>query len=350
MMIMLHMLSVLGSRRLLAPLALAFLLCGCAAGKLRPDEQQRMAGKTVVITGASSGIGRGVALELAAMRANVVLLARRQAVLDALARQITAAGGTALVAAGDVSRPEDLQRAADQALARFGRIDVWINNAGVGALGRFEEIPIEDHARIIDVNLKGVIYGSHVALREFVRQGDGVLINIGSMESEVPIAYQSSYAASKAAVLSLGRSLAEELRLAGLDRVRVATVMPWATDTPFFTHAANYSGGTPRMVLMDDAQKPVDVIVRTALYPREEVSVGWKARSAYFGHRVASDLTEHLSGSASDKLQLDVAPLAPATSGNLHQPMQAGSTVDGGMRARMAQEDAAMEKAREGRR
>ena len=205
---MLHMFSVLGSRRLLAPLALAFLLCGCATGKLGPDEQQRLAGKTVVITGASSGIGRGVALELAAMRANVVLLARRQAVLDELARQIAAAGGTALVAAGDVSRPEDLQRAADQALARFGRIDVWINNAGVGALGRFEEIPMEDHARIIDVNLKGVIYGSHVALREFVRQGDGVLINIGSMESEVPIAYQSSYAASKAAVLSLGaRSL-----------------------------------------------------------------------------------------------------------------------------------------------
>lgn len=349
-MIMVRMLSVLGSCRLLAPLAMAFLLCGCAAGKLRPDEQQRIAGKTIVITGASSGIGRGVALELAAMRANVVLVARRQAVLDELARQITATGGTALVAAGDVSRPEDLQRAADQALARFGRIDVWINNAGVGALGRFEEIPIEDHARIIDVNVKGVIHGSHVALREFVRQGDGVLINIGSMESEVPIAYQSSYAASKAAVLSLGRSLTEELRLAGLDRVRVATVMPWATDTPFFTHVANYSGGTPRMILMDDAHRAVDVIVRTVLYPREEVSVGWKARSAYFGHRVAPDLTERLSGFASDKLQLDVAPLTPATSGNLHQPMQAGSTVDGGIRARMAQEDAAMEKARESRR
>ena len=327
----------------------ALLLGGCAAGRLHPADLQRIAGKTFVITGASSGIGRGVALELAAMRANVVLLARRRGVLEEVAAQAGAAGGNALVVAGDVSRPEDLQRAADEALARFGAIDVWINNAGVGVLGRFEEIPVEDHARLIDVNVKGVLYGSHVALTAFARQGHGTLINIGSMESEVPIAYQASYAASKAAVLSLGRSLNEELRLGGLDRVTVATVMPWATDTPFFTHAANYSGGTPRMILMDDAQKAVDVIVRTALYPREEVSVGWKAKSAYFGHRVLPDLTERLSGYASDKLQLDVAPLTPATSGNLHKPMPEGVTVDGGVRRRMAEEDAAMRRARESR-
>jgi len=329
-----------------AALACAVLLSGCATGKLGPDDRQRLAGKTVVITGASSGIGRGVALELAGMRANVVLLARRQAALEALAAQVAAAGGKPLVIAGDVSRTEDLRKAADEAVARFGGIDVWINNAGVGVLGRFEEIPLEDHARLIDINVKGVIYGSHIALNEFARQGHGVLINIGSMESEVPIAYQASYAASKAAVLSLGRALNEELRLIGLGRIRVATVMPWATDTPFFTHAANYSGGAPRMILMDDAQKPVDVIVRTALYPREEVSVGWKARAAYFGHRVLPDLTERASGFASDKLQLDVAPPAPATSGNLHRPMQAGTTVDGGMRRRMAEEDAAMRQAR----
>jgi short-subunit dehydrogenase len=326
------------------------LLSACATGRPAPDEQQRIAGKTFVITGASSGIGRGVALQLAALHANVVLLARRGSVLQEVAAEVRNAGGVPLVIPGDVSKPEDLQRAADEALARFRRIDVWINNAGVGALGRFEEIPVRDQARIIDVNVNGVIYGSHVALNEFVRQGDGILINMGSMESEVPLAYQATYAASKAAVLSLGRSLNEELRLAGLDRVKVVTVMPWATDTPFFAHAANYSGGTPRMIMMDDTQKVVDTVIQATLHPREEMSVGWKAKSAYFGHRILPDLSERLSGSASDKLQLDIAPPSTATSGALFKPMATGTGVDGGVRKRMAEEDAAMKQAREPRR
>jgi short-subunit dehydrogenase len=335
---------------LLALLALTMLLSGCATGRLAADEQQSFAGKTFVITGASSGIGRGIALELASMRANVVLVARRGAVLQQVAAEARAAGGAPLVVAGDVSKPEDLQRAADQALARFGRIDVWINNAGVGALGRFEEIPVRDQARIVDVNVNGVIYGSHIALNEFVRQGDGILINMGSMESEVPLAYQATYAASKAAVLSLGRSLNEELRLAGLDKVKVVTVMPWATDTPFFAHAANYSGGTPRMIMMDDTQKVVSTVIHAVLHPREEMSVGWKAKSAYFGHRILPDLSERVSGYASDKLQLDNAPPSTATSGALHAPMATGTAVDGGVRKRMAEEDAAMKRAREERR
>src|SRR5690606_3061949 len=109
----------------------------------------------------------------------------------------------------------------------FGQIDIWINNVGIGALGLFWDIPIEAHARVIDVNLKGLIYGAHEALRHFIAQGYGTLINIGSIDSEVPLAYQSSYAASKAGVLSLGRSLNQELRLAGHDRIKVGTIMPW---------------------------------------------------------------------------------------------------------------------------
>jgi short-subunit dehydrogenase len=337
----------------LLPVLLALtilLLSGCATGRLAATEQQQITGKTFVITGSSSGIGRGIAMELARMGANVVLVARRGAVLNQVAAEVSAAGGKPLVAAGDVSKPDDLQRAADAALARFGRIDVWINNAGVGALGRFEEIPVRDQARIIDVNVNGVIYGSHIALQEFVRQGDGVLINMGSMESEVPLAYQATYAASKAAVLSLGRSLNEELRLAGLDRIKVVTVMPWATDTPFFAHAANYSGGTPRMILMDDTQKVVSTVVQAVLRPREEMSVGWKAKSAYFSHRLMPDVAERMSGYASDKLQLNVAPPSAATSGALHAPMATGTSIDGGVRKRMAEEDAAMKRAHKQRR
>jgi len=316
-------------------------LCACTGLQLRPDEQQQVAGKTYVITGASSGFGRGVAERLAALRANVVLAARRTDLLNEVAARARAAGGTPLVVTADVGRPEDVQRIADETVARFGRIDVWINNAGVGVLGRFEDIPPADHARVIDVNVKGVIYGSHAALRRFRAQGYGTLVNIGSVESEVPLAYQSTYAASKAAVLSLGRALNEELRLAGSDRIAVTTVMPWAADTPFFEHVANYSGGRPRMAAMDDPQKVVEAIVWASVHPREELPVGWKASGATVSHRLMPDLTERISANISHRMQYETAPPAPATSGTLHQPVEAGRTVDGGVRKRMEQEDAA---------
>jgi short-subunit dehydrogenase len=314
-------------------------LAGCATGSLSPDAQQQVAGKTYVITGASSGIGRGVAEQLAGLKANLVLAARRTDVLQQVAAEARKAGASVLVVPSDVSKPEDIEHLAAEALSRFGRIDVWINNAGVGAIGRFEEIPMEDHARIIDVNLKGVIYGSHEALRQFMTQGFGTLINIGSIESEVPLAYQASYAASKAGVLSLGRTLNEEIRLSGIGNITVATVMPWATDTPFFTHTANYSGGTPRMAAMDDPQKVVDAIVHISVYPREEMAVGWKGKGAYASHRMFPDLTERISGNISHKLQVERAPPAPATDGNLFVPMEQGRGVSGGHKERMKREN-----------
>ena len=320
----------------------ALQLSGCAtSSRLRPRDVQSIAGKTFVITGASSGFGRGVAVKLASHGANVVLAARRTELLEEVAAEARAAGGTPLVVTTDVSKPEDIQKLAAATIARFGRIDVWINNAGVGAIGRFEDIPIEDHSRLIDINLKGVIYGSHAAMRQFRAQGGGTLVNIGSIDSEVPLAYQGSYSASKAGVLSLGRVLNEEIRLSGVKTIKVATVMPWAADTPWWPHAANYSGGTPRMVAMDDPRKVVNAIVWVSLHPREELSVGWKAKASYVSHRIFPDLTERISGNIAHKWQIETAPPAPPTAGTLHEPMQSGRTVDGGVRERMKKEDAA---------
>jgi len=317
----------------------AMLLAGCAAPRLQAGDEPLVAGKTYVITGASSGFGRGVAERLGALRANVVLAARRTDALNEVAGQAAKAGGVPLVVTADVGKPEDMQRLADEAVRRFGRIDVWINNAGVGAIGRFEDIPLEDHSRLVDVNVKGVIYGSHVALRRFREQGYGTLVNIGSVESEVPIAYQATYAASKAAVLSLGRALNEELRLTGMDRVAVSTVMPWAADTPFFQHAANYSGRETRMVTLDDPNKVVEAIVWASLNPVEELPVGWKAAGATVGHRLMPDLAERIAGNVSHRVQMENAPPGQRTAGNLHTPPVHGSKdVEGDMRARLAQD------------
>jgi short-subunit dehydrogenase len=335
----------LANRRRLFALGLLTLLAvglgGCVSTRLGSADQARLANKTYVITGASSGFGRGVAVRLGAEHANVVLAARRTELLGEVAAQVEAAGGKALVVTTDVSKPEEVERLASSAVDRFGRIDVWINNVGVGAIGRFWEIPVVDQARIIDVNLKGVVYGSHAALRQFRSQGFGSLVNIGSIDSEVPLAYQATYAATKAGVLSLSRSLNEELRLNGSPQIRVSTIMPWAADTPWWRHAANYSGGTPRMAAMDDPSKVVEAIIWVSLHPREELPVGWKARASDLSHHVAPDLTERLSANIAHKYQIKTAPPAPPTAGSIHAPMEAGRGVDDRVRARMKAEDAA---------
>lgn len=305
------------------------------------SEEQGVAGLTIVIAGASSGIGRGTALRLGELGANVVIAARRGDVLDEVVSEIAAVGGDALAVATDVSDPESVARLAEAALARFGTIDVWINNVGIGALGFFWDIPIEAHARTVDVNLTGLIYGAHVALRHFRSQGRGVLINVGSIDSEVPLAYQSSYAATKAAVLSLSKTLNEELRLVGdHETIKVGTIMPWAVDTPWWSHAANYSGRTARMVAMDDPQIVVDAIVTACTDPKEEQPVGPKARVADISHSIFPDLTKRVSAKTIDNESERGAP-QPATDGSIYAPTPDGTGVDGGARERMKQEDAA---------
>lgn len=302
------------------------------------SDQKSVVGTTVVITGASSGFGRGTAVELASQGANVVLAARRREVLEALAGEIDAAGGTAIVVPTDVSDADAVARLAASSVERFGGFDVWINNVGIGALGLFWEIPIEDHARLVDVNLTGLIYGAHAAVQQFRAQGHGTLINVGSMDSEIPLAYQTSYAATKAAVLSLSRSLTEELRLAGYNDIKVGTIMPWAVDTPWWNHAANYTGHAPRMAAMDDPQIVIDAIVGACTDPQEKQPVGVKGRVANIAHQVFPGLVERLSAAGSQR-EVDRADPFPNTTGSIYQPTADGTTVDGGIRERMKQED-----------
>jgi short-subunit dehydrogenase len=332
--------AFISQRTLLVPflIAVCYSMTGCATAKLSKADQQKTEGKTFVITGASSGFGRGVAVQLGVYRANVVLAARRTELLEEVAAEVRAAGGKALVVASDVSIAENMQHLADTAVKVFGHIDVWVNNAGIGAIGRFWEIPIEEHVRVIVVNLNGVIYGSHVAVRLFRSQGYGTLINVGSIDSEVPLAYQGSYAASKAGVRSLGETLNEELRLDNNKKIRVVTIMPWAADTPWWRHAANHSGGTPRMAAMDDPQKIVNAVVFATLHHRRELPVGWKAKASYHFHHLFPHFTERFSANIAHRYQIKTAPPAPPTPGSLFQPMPSGTGVSDGVRERMKRE------------
>ncbi len=314
-------------------------LGGCATWELGSSGQRKVAGKTFVIVGASSGFGRGVAEQLGAYKANVVLAARRGELLEEIATKIRAAGGTALVVPMDISKPEDVQRLAEAAVQQYGKIDVWVNMAGVGAIGRFWEIPIADQARIVDINLKGFIYGSHAAIRQFQTQGYGTLINLGSIESENPLAYHASYAATKGGVLNLGQAINQELRLSGHKNIKVVTVEPWAVDTPFWQHAANYSGHTARMAAMDPPSKVVNAVIRMSLRPRKELPVGWKARGSWISHHLFPHFTERISANVAHKSQIKNAPPAPPTSGSAFTPMPTGRGVDDNVRQRMKEEN-----------
>lgn len=301
-------------------------------------DNKEINGSTVVIAGASSGFGRGAAVRLGELGANVVVAARRTAVLDEVVAEITGKGGSALAVPTDVSDPRAVAHLASAALEWLESIDVWVNNVGVGAVGYFWDIPTEDHARLVDVNLKGLIYGAHAALRVFRSQGRGTLINVGSVDSEVPIALQNTYAATKAAVRSLGHSISEELRMAGDDAIKVGTIMPWAVDTPWWVHAANYTGHEPRMSAMDDPQIVVDAIVAACTDPKLEQTVGYKAKAANASHHLMPGITERFSAATAKSETEKGTPVEPHA-GAIHDPNPDSTGVAGGIRERMVAEN-----------
>lgn len=287
--------------------------------------------KVVVVTGASSGIGRGTAQEFARAGATVVLAARRGYVLEQMAHDFESAGYRALALAVDVSKSDEVEVLAQTVIERFGRIDVWVNNAGVGVVGRFEEVPLKLHEQVIQTNLLGAMYGCYHALRHFRSRQQGVLINVSSMFGKLPGPYWSSYIASKFALNGFGDALRQELRLNQQRNIHVCTVLPMTTDTPFFAHAGNYTGreiGLPNPI--HDPQLVIDTIVRLATEPEDEVIIGNAGRLVNAVHNLVPGAIENLFGSQAHRLQFDNTSPAQTTSGAVQQPMQVGTQVEGG--------------------
>jgi short-subunit dehydrogenase len=182
-----------------------------------------------------------------------------------------------------------------------------------------------------------VLYGSHIAIAVFRKQGYGTLINMGSVESELPVAYQVAYSASKAGVRSLGLALSQELRIDGYKKIKVVTIEPWAADTPFWRHLANYTGGAPSMLAMDPPSKIVNAVLRKSLRPRREVPVGWKAHSAWGMHHMLPRFTERITANVGHHYQIKFGPPVQDTVGAIYQPMKIGTGIEDGARERMKQ-------------
>lgn len=183
--------------------------------------------KVIVITGASSGIGEATALLLAERGAKVVLGARRLDRLEALADRITNVGGEAAYAAIDVRRRDDLSNLVKLACEQFGKLDVLVNNAGVMPISPFDELRVEDWEAMIDINIKGVLYGIAAALPLFRKQGSGHFVNIASTAAYRIVPNMAVYAGTKFAV----RAISEGLRQEAGDKLRVTIISPGSTRT-----------------------------------------------------------------------------------------------------------------------
>jgi short-subunit dehydrogenase len=274
--------------------------------------------KVVVVTGASSGIGRATALRFAREGAKVVVVSRREEALDQLVTECEALGAEALAVPADVSSEAAVNAVKVVALERFGRIDVWVNDAAVSVYAPFVTTPMDDFRRVIDVNILGTVYGSKAALEAMLAQGDGVLINVASVIGEIAQPYSAAYGMSKAAVRALGVALRSELALQGVKGVKVATILPATIDTPFFRHAANYTGR--RLVAMPPVYTPERVakaIVKAASRPRSEIVVGPAGKALVKAHRKTPEPVELQLAVQTDKAQFDRKFGAVDSSGTL---------------------------------
>ncbi len=284
-------------------------------------------GASIVITGASSGIGRAAALAFAREGARLTLAARRAHVLEQVAEECRRLGGEAQIAPTDMTDPEQAKALAQRALETYGTIDVWVNNAGSGVVGAFTETPIEMHRRTIELNVLGYMYGAHAALQEFKRRGRGVLINTISMGGWLPIPYGSAYAASKFALRGWAASIRQEL--APHREIHVCGVFPALVDTPGIEHGANQTGKKlnfgPLVYTPEDVAR---TMVRLVRHPRAEVAVGWPARVAEAAYGIFPRLTEIASGFAM-RNALSKAKPALKTEGALLAPSELGQSARG---------------------
>lgn len=304
------------------------MLRGILAPKpdLKPLDQQ-----VVVVIGASSGIGRETALQLAARGAKVVAAARSEPGLHSLVEEITATGGTATGGTAtcmvcDVSDPEQVRAVAEHAVATYGHLDTWVHAAAVGVYAPLETVPLDDFRRVVDINIMGYVHGIQAALPHLRREGRGAFIAVSSIEASVAMPLQSAYVASKHAVEGLVDTLRRELRYEGVP-ISVTSVRPAVISTPFYNNALSLLGFRPT------APGPVyhpsvvaNCVVYAAGHPVRDMLAGGSGRLMTALQRVAPGLMDLGIGTVGIPLQ---RTNEPAGDNALYSPRTYDNRIEG---------------------
>jgi short-subunit dehydrogenase len=283
---------------------------------LKPLDQQVM-----VITGASSGIGLATAEAAAKKGAKVVLAARSERALNDVAKKITDAGGQAVAVVCDVTDREQVDRLAGAAVARFGRIDTWVNDAGMGMYGRLDQCAEADSRRLFDINFWGVVNGSMAAL-PYLKKNGGALINLGSEVSDAYPPLLGMYTATKHAVKGFTDALRVEIEVVDKAPVSITLIQPTAVDTPFPQHARNFTDKEPKLPTpMIEPAQVAEAILDAAVSHTRDKTVGAMSLINTTIAKVLPGMADKMAATYAGRQHYDEKPRHPE--GILHQPSEA---------------------------
>jgi short-subunit dehydrogenase len=280
----------------------------------------------IVITGASSGIGAATAIAFARQGCRLVLGARGKAGLEDVARRCRAAGGTVEIRTVDVTDADAVAAFAADAHGALGGIDLWFSNVGIGVVGKYLDVPLADHRRVIEANLIGHMHDAYAVLPVFLQQGHGIWVNMISLGSYLTSPYASAYAASKFGLRGFSAALRAELH--DHPRIHVCDVYPTFVDTPAIHHAGNYTGaklGFPPGALAPE--RVADAVLQLARHPQATTVVGAPASALKLGELatpVTASLMERFMEAWSKRPER-----VPDTAGTMYSPPRGASGIRG---------------------
>lgn len=282
--------------------------------------RNRIRDSVVVITGAGSGIGQTAAVQFAQRGAKLALAGRSERALENVARECKSYGADVLVAVTDMRDRRAVEKLAMRTVERFGRLDIWVNNAAVAFYGTFEESPPDLYEEVLRTNLFGYMNGTRAALRHFRRQGSGTIINNLSIVGKIGVPYLSSYAVSKAAVFMLSECVRQEL--VGTP-FQVCSIVTPSVDTGVYERSGNVTGRAVRpFPPIYSPERIARAIVECAERPRREVNVGAMNHLMTFGHTFTPALFERVAPMLMEVGAFQRGSKAERTSGNLLRPLE----------------------------
>jgi short-subunit dehydrogenase len=284
--------------------------------------------RTIVITGASSGAGRAIALEFAQLKERLILASRNINELDKIAKECWQLGAEVKAVHTDTSDYRSVINLAAMADDFGGKIDVWVNNAGVLAVGEFDVTPMEVTAQVVKTNLLGYMNGAHAVLPYFKKQGYGILINNISIGGFLPVPFGAGYSASKFGLRGFSAALKAEL--SSYRNIHICDAFPAFLDTPGIQHAANYTGKQLKPAPpVYDPVRVAQAIVKISKNPRPSTMIGSLSILLRFSHGLFPSLTRAIAGGVI-KTYLKNAKEIESTSGNIFNDVNYGNAVHGG--------------------
>ncbi|MFL9832809.1 SDR family NAD(P)-dependent oxidoreductase [Chryseobacterium terrae] len=280
-------------------------------------EKRSLRGKTVVVTGGTSGVGRATVEAFAFEGCNIVIAARGQQALDETLKICKDLGVNAIAVSTDVSKAEDVDNLLQSAVKEFGRIDIWVNNAGVMASGKFEEIPMELYEQVVKTNLFGYMHGAYSVLPLFKEQNEGILINNVSIGGFMPAPYSAVYSATKFGIRGMMECLHGEI--SDFPNIHIANLYPQIQRSTGNMHSAKFSGLDFKIPpFASDPRDTADKIVQLAKEPQKDLFPDFKSRALVNIYEMFPKIIIN-TASAGMRLMMKLKNGEP-TSGNVLKP------------------------------